>query len=90
MSALLQGAAAVVAVAALVAAMAVLVSSRQPALALRVLLDLLLAAGLLRLAAVDDWPGVLAAAAIVVVRRVVTVAYRRGAGAATPAPPATQ
>ncbi len=79
MTALLLSVAVLLAAAALVAGLAVLASTRRPVTALAVLLDLLLAAGLLRLAAVDDWRGIIAAAAIVVIRRLVLTAYRRGA-----------
>ncbi|WP_422748084.1 hypothetical protein ACN27E_08120 [Mycobacterium sp. WMMD1722] len=45
---------------------------RQPALALHVLLDLLLAAGLLRLSADADWPAIAVTAAVILLRRLVT------------------
>jgi hypothetical protein len=54
--------------AALVVSGLVLASARSPATALAVLLDLLLAAGLLRLSA-DAAPGAIASAALVVVIR---------------------
>ncbi len=85
MTEVLQLVAVLVAAAALVSGLAVLAGTRHPVTALGVMLDLLLAAGLLRLAAVDDWRGILAAAAIVAVRKVVTTAYRRGARTLQPA-----
>jgi hypothetical protein len=78
MTTALQTAATLVAAAALVAALSALVSTRRVGVALPVLLDLLLAAGLLHLAAVEGWRGIAAAAAIVVIRRVVTSAFRHG------------
>jgi hypothetical protein len=80
-SALLQLVATVLVGAAVVAGLATLAGTRRPVLALGVLLELLLAAGLLRLAAVDDWTGIATAVAIVVIRRFVSAAYRRGARA---------
>jgi uncharacterized membrane protein len=56
---------------ALVSAAAVLGSSRDLRLGVRVVLDLLLAAGLLRLADAPGWRDVVAVAALVLVRRVV-------------------
>jgi hypothetical protein len=51
---------------------ATLLVFRRPALALHVLLDLLLAAGLLRLSADAAWSVIAATAAVVVLRRVIT------------------
>lgn len=45
---------------------------------LRVLLDLLTAAGLIRLAGTHDWPGIGAAAAIVIIRTAVSAALSGG------------
>lgn len=71
MTAVLEAASWVVAVAAVGIGTATLAATRRLDAALPVLLDLLLAAGLLRLAATDTWAGVGTAAAIIVVRRVV-------------------
>ncbi|MGC1211556.1 MAG: hypothetical protein WA890_09885 [Micromonospora sp.] len=57
--------------AGLVAGLVVLISVRDGRLALRVALDLWLAAGLLRLALPPAWDQLLSAAAIVAVRQVV-------------------
>ncbi|MFI6264793.1 hypothetical protein [Micromonospora sp. NPDC051006] len=54
---------------ALVTGVAVLLATRRARTAVRVLLDLLTAAGLLRLAAARGWPDLGAAAAIVVLRQ---------------------
>lgn len=70
----MSGAAAVCTVSALVAAGAVLARTRSPAQALPVLLELLLAAGLLRLTADASWRA-LATAAIVVALRTVVVRF---------------
>jgi hypothetical protein len=51
-----------------VAATVVLVATRHPGEVFRILVDLLLAAGLLRVAATDDWRTVGAVAVIVLVR----------------------
>lgn len=61
--------AAVVAAGALLAAVVVGVRQRAPFLAMRVLLDLLLAAGLLRLAAAPTVERAVSAALILVIRR---------------------
>ena len=63
-------AAALVGAAALVVSGLVLASSRRPAAALAVLLDLLLAAGLLRLSADAAWSAVGSAALVVLIRKV--------------------
>jgi hypothetical protein len=65
--------------AALVAGALVLVRTRRPAAALPVLLDLLLAAGLLRLAGDPDWRAIATAAAIVFLRRLIGIGLRAGA-----------
>jgi hypothetical protein len=74
----------VTAVAALICSgMAVLVGvltfgvTRRGRLALAVFLDLLLAAGLLRLSGSPTWPGLLTAAALVAIRRLVGSGLRR-------------
>lgn len=61
-----------VAGAAIVLAGATLVILRRPRLALHVLLDLLLAAGLLRLSGDATWGAIAVAAALVVLRRTIT------------------
>jgi uncharacterized membrane protein len=55
---------------ALVAAVIALLTTGQPRTALGVLLDLLLAAGLVRLSADPDWEVIAVAATVVVLRRV--------------------
>ena len=73
----------VVAAAALVAGALALGSTRRPALALSVFLDLLLAAGLLRLVGEPGWRTILTAAAIVALRRLIGAGLRAGGGAWT-------
>ncbi|TQN35370.1 uncharacterized protein DUF1622 [Blastococcus colisei] len=67
-----------VAAAALAAGALALVGTRRPATALGVLLDLLLAAGLLRLAGEPNWQVILTAAVIVALRRLLGAALRGG------------
>jgi hypothetical protein len=64
--------------AALVCGALALVATRRPALALGVLLDLLLAAGLLRLTGVPGWSALTTAASIVALRRLVGFGLRTG------------
>ena len=64
--------------AALVAGALALVVTRRPALALSVLLDLLLAAGLLRLVGEPGWRTIVTAAAIMGLRRLVGFGLRLG------------
>lgn len=66
---------------------ATLLVFRRPALALHVLLDLLLAAGLLRLSADAAWSVIAVTALVVVLRRVLTRSLLAGTGrtATTPA-----
>ena len=64
--------------AALAAALVTLLSSRRPATALGVLLDLLLAAGLLRLAGTPSWHAIAVSAAIVLLRRLIGTGLRLG------------
>ncbi|MEV0001691.1 hypothetical protein AB0H28_05310 [Micromonospora sp. NPDC050980] len=71
MSALIGYAAAVCVAAGLLAGLVVLVVARDGRLALRVALDLWLAAGLLRLALPPSWDQLLSAAAIIAVRQLV-------------------
>jgi hypothetical protein len=80
-----------IAAAALVAGVLALARTRRPALALAVFLDLLLAAGLLRLAGDPGWPAIATAAAVVAVRRLIGVGLRAGGRAWSvpgPRPPA--
>jgi hypothetical protein len=69
---------------ALVAGVVALVATRRPALALGVFLDLLLAAGLLRLAAEPTWTSVGTAAAVVLLRRLIGAGLRAGGRALSP------
>ena len=69
---------------ALVAGAVALVATRRPALALGVLLDLLLAAGLLRLAAEQTWGSIATAAAVVLLRRLIGAGLRAGGRALSP------
>ena len=64
--------------AGLVAAAVVLVAARHPLLAVKVLLDFLLAAGLLRLTGDPEWATIATAAGIVAVRRLVGFGLRAG------------
>lgn len=64
--------------AALVAGALTLAATSRPALALSVALDLLLAAGLLRLVGTPSWPAVATAAAIVALRRLIGFGLRLG------------
>lgn len=59
---------------ALVTGVVVVVSTGAPRTAVRVLLDLLVAAGLLRLVGQPDWSGLAGAAAIVVLRQLLWAA----------------
>ncbi|WP_116452280.1 hypothetical protein [Blastococcus litoris] len=70
--------ASVIAAAALVAGVVALVATRRPALALGVFLDLLLAAGLLRLIGDPGWSAILTTAAIVALRRLIGAGLRAG------------
>lgn len=67
--------------AALLAAAVVLAATRRPLLALKVLLDLLLAAGLLRLTGNPGWTAIATAAVVVVLRRLVSLGLRAGSTA---------
>ncbi|NYG55364.1 hypothetical protein [Nocardioides perillae] len=89
MTALLAGLAVLVTGAAVVVAALVYAVTRAWSPAVPVLLELLLAAGLLRLAADPDWRAVAAAAVLVLVRRGVTLVERRSGRAeeAAGAPP---
>ncbi len=63
---------------ALAAGAVALAATRRPALALAVFLDLLLAAGLLRLAAEPTWTSLGTAAAVVALRRLIGAGLRAG------------
>ncbi len=82
MSTALQGVgsalALLVTAAALVAGLVALVATRRPAAALPVTLDLLTAAGLLRLVGEPGWPALATAAATLVVRRLIGFGLRTG------------
>ena len=67
--------------AALGAGLLVLIVTRRPATALSVFLDLLLAAGLLRLTGDPGWPALAAAATVVALRRLIGLGLRRGGSA---------
>ncbi|TYP88862.1 DUF1622 domain-containing protein [Blastococcus xanthinilyticus] len=69
----------VVAGIALVSGGLALAVTRRPALALGILLDLLVAAGLLRLAGDPDWRAILSTAAVVALRHLVSYGLRLGA-----------
>lgn len=76
MSVLLLDAAAVCTVLGLLSAAAVLTRARSVRLSVQVLIDFLVAAGLLRLSAEPGWRQVAAAAVLVAVRHLVAVALR--------------
>ncbi|HLZ38745.1 MAG TPA: hypothetical protein VKP64_13545 [Mycobacteriales bacterium] len=71
----------VVSAAGLLCGVLAFVRTRDAWCGVRVLLDLLLAAGLLRLAATSGWSQLAAAAALVAVRRLLTIALREAPGA---------
>ncbi|WP_432548122.1 hypothetical protein [Kineococcus sp. SYSU DK004] len=79
MNVALDLAALTVSAAALVSAVVVLLSTRRPSAALPVLLDLLTAAGLLRLAADPSWQRIAGAAAIVALRHLLVHGLHVGA-----------
>ena len=64
--------------AALIAGALVLAVTRRPSLALSVLLDLLLAAGLLRLVGDPGWQAIATAASIVILRRLIRIGLQAG------------
>ncbi|GAA3121951.1 hypothetical protein [Streptosporangium carneum] len=73
------GAAVVLVVAmGLTAGLAVLSSGRGPRSAMTVLLDFLLAAGLLRLSQAQTWAAIAVAALTMVIRKVVVAGFLRG------------
>ena len=73
--------------AALAAGLLALAVTGRPLVALHILLDLLLAAGLLRLSGDPDWAAIGTAAAIVALRRLIGAGLRAGGGAWSPSPP---
>ena len=73
--------------AALVAGLLALAVTGKALLAVKILLDLLLAAGLLRLTGDPSWPTISTAAAIVALRRLIGVGLRAGGGAWSPSAP---
>ncbi|MDP9429734.1 MAG: DUF1622 domain-containing protein [Actinomycetota bacterium] len=64
--------------AALLAGLVALLATRRPAVALPVFLDLLVAAGLLRLVGEPSWQALATAAAIVLLRRLIGFGLRTG------------
>lgn len=80
MSGALQTAAVLCTAMAVLSAVAVLAATRDGRLATAVLLELLLAAGLLRLADDPGWTGIATAAAVVALRRLVAVGLRPRVG----------
>ena len=83
MSTLLEGGSLVLTVLGLVCGVLVLVRRRDVQLALAVLLEFLLAVGLLRLSDRPTDRAILAAALIVVIRALVSVGLRQGSGPGT-------
>ena len=67
--------------AAVIAGLLALGATRRPGLALSVFLDLLLAAGLLRLVGSPGWQSLATAATVVAIRHLVTAGLSRGATA---------
>ncbi len=77
MTTLLQQGALVLTAAGLLLGGAASAATRQPLAGLPLLFDFLLAAGLLRLAALDTWVAIATVAAVVAIRKVSTVGIRR-------------
>lgn len=84
MSGLLQGAALLTTLLGLACGFLVLVRQRDVRAALAVLLEFLLAAGLLRLSDHPTYRSLATAAVIVVIRKLVTIGLRRGRHPAVP------
>lgn len=80
MSAALPAAAAIIAASALVLSCVILFTTRSARIAVQVLLDLLLAASLLRLGATGSWPATAGAVAVIGIRTTLTVGLSRNAG----------
>lgn len=83
MTDLIAAAAWIVAGLGVVLAAAVVAATRRLAIALSVLLDMLMAAGLLRLSADAAWSSLATAAAIVVLRKVVVAGIHEASGTTT-------
>ncbi len=81
MSSFFAGFAPLLAIAGVVMSLLVLLRTRRLAVALPVLLDFLLAAGLLRLSASQTWTAIGSAAAIIIIRKVVTLGLKTGRAA---------
>ena len=79
---LFTGLAWLVGVAGLLLGCLVLLATGRPRPALGILLDLLLAAGLLRLSTLGTWSAIISAAALVVIRKVVVLALDNTRGLA--------
>ncbi|MGY2066091.1 hypothetical protein [Blastococcus sp. SYSU DS0619] len=79
LAAVTGAAAQLVAGAAVVSALVALAATRRPALALGILLDLLVAAGLLRLAGDPGWQAIATAAVVIALRHLVGYGLRLGA-----------
>ena len=84
MSALLQQLALLVTAAGLLLGALVALASRRPRDGLAVVLDFVLAAGLLRLALLDSWTAIASVTLVVVVRRLAVTGLRQAAGAGAP------
>jgi uncharacterized membrane protein len=76
-----------VTVGALLAGLVALAATRRPAVALPVFLDLLVAAGLLRLVGEPSWQALATAAAIIALRRLIGFGLRTGGRAWTSSRP---
>ena len=86
MSALLEQVALLLTAAGVVTGLLVTASTRRLSDGLPVLLDFLLAAGLLRLASLDSWVAIASVALVVVIRRMAASGIRRSEGAGRPWP----
>jgi len=83
-TALITSAALLVTLAALLSAAAALLATSRPSVALPVLLDLLLAAGLLRLALQPSFPQLAGTGLLVLVKRLAATGIRSAATARSP------
>ena len=72
--------------AALLAGLVALAATRRPAAALPVFLDLLVAAGLLRLVGEPSWQALATAASIILLRRLIGFGLRTGGRTSAPGP----
>jgi hypothetical protein len=75
-----------IAMAALLSGIVALAATRRPALALGILLDMLVAAGLLRLVGDPSWRALATAAIVIAIRHLVGYGLRIGARSWTAAP----